>query len=117
MEDRGVVFRSFLREGQSGLNLDDFHRLASTFMKVLVGTSLTDGLNISSSKVLKQLKAGQVVELLEGPQADAESAGIQRVRIKTVIGATEGWATVKGNKGTVFLKECNAPPAQKEKVA
>jgi len=114
--DRTNVFQSCLGEGRSQLNIGDFGSLASTFMKVANATSLMDGISISSSKAVSKLKAGQVVELLEGPMADDENADISRVRVKTVVGDIEGWATVKGNAGTVFLKECNAPPAPKKKA-
>lgn len=112
-EDRSAVFRSCLKEGQSQLNLEDLNRLVSTFMKVVSATSLMDGLSISSSKALKTLKVGQVLEVLEGPKAD-DSSGLSRVRVKLIADGVEGWATTAGNAGTIFLKECDAPIAKEK---
>jgi len=114
-EDIAATFASFLREGSSQMNEKDFKKIASTYMKVVKATSLTNGLSVSSSKALKQLKVGQVLEVLEGPEKDDS---IKRVRVKmTSAGGVEGWATVMGNAGGVFLKDCDAPAPQKKKVA
>merc|ERR1712003_530747 len=43
--------------------------------------------------------------VLEGPQTD-EKTGLVRVRGKSMVDASEGWITVKGNQGTPFLDEC-----------
>jgi len=118
-EERAAIFKSFLREGQSVLKQEDITKLAACYYKVTKSTSLMDGLSVSTSKALKTLKIGQVVELIQGPEADSSVVGLIRIKVKTLVGLAEGWATVKGNAGTAFLVECDAPvpkvaPKQKE---
>jgi hypothetical protein len=114
-EDAALVFKAWLPEGEEKIPTESLRRFCTAYMKVVKPTPLTDGVSISSSKAKKQLKLGQVVEVLEGPKADGESS-IMRARVKTVAGDAEGWATVKGNAGTEFLKTC-AAPAVKDKPA
>lgn len=117
-EERATVFKSFLKEGKSALTQEDITKLAACYYKVTKSTSLMDGLSVSSSKALKTLKIGQVVELIQGPEADPSVEGLLRVKVKTLVGLAEGWATIKGNAGTAFLVECDAPApkaAPKEK--
>jgi hypothetical protein len=107
-EDRATVFRGYLKEGSSALDQEDIARMVTTFMKVMSATSLTAGLSVVNSKILRSLKSGQIVEVLEEAQVD-EDTKLSRARVKTVVGCIEGWVTLMGNKGTQFLKECDAP--------
>jgi len=45
-----------------------------------------------------------VVDVLEGPVED-ETAGVMRVRCVAKKDGVEGWATLKGNQGTLYLKD------------
>mmetsp|Transcript_29853 Transcript_29853/g.48160 ORF Transcript_29853/g.48160 Transcript_29853/m.48160 type:complete len:784 (-) Transcript_29853:104-2455(-) len=116
VEDLAEVFTSLLSEDSTQLKEDDIKRSFCPYLKVIGSTVLTDGLPIGTSKALKQLKVGQILELLEGPKAEAEGSKVKRARVKTLVGGAEGWATMVGSAGTTFLKECPAPAA-KEKSA
>jgi len=115
-EDCAAIFKALLSEGSSQLSEDDIKRAFCPYLKVVGATVLTDGLSIGSSKALKQLKVGQILELLEGPKADGEGTKVKRARVKTLVGGAEGWATMVGSAGSIFLKSCPAP-AGKEKSA
>jgi len=79
--------------------------LASTelYYKVVKNTVITADKGITS-KVARKLEIGEVVQLLEGPAQEGEGEnGLQRLRCKAAQDCQEGWVTVSGNKGTVFL--------------
>merc|ERR1719478_2122094 len=72
------------------------------FYKVVKATVLTDGVSIKSDTV-RRLEVGEPLEVLEGPTSD-EAADVSRVRCKAAKDGKEGWVTVAGNQGTVFLE-------------
>jgi hypothetical protein len=109
-EDCAAIFKTLLSEGSEKLSEDDIKRNFCPFLKVVGATVLSDGLSIGS-RALVQLKVGQILELLEGPKAEGDSSKVKRARVKTATGK-EGWATMVGSAGTVFLKECPAPAAK-----
>mmetsp|Transcript_81434 Transcript_81434/g.263765 ORF Transcript_81434/g.263765 Transcript_81434/m.263765 type:complete len:775 (-) Transcript_81434:67-2391(-) len=53
------------------------------------------------SSVLRRLKVGEVVEGLE---MEKTVEGVKRVRCRTVNDNQEGWTTISGSHGTVFLQ-------------
>mmetsp|Transcript_18280 Transcript_18280/g.42636 ORF Transcript_18280/g.42636 Transcript_18280/m.42636 type:complete len:708 (+) Transcript_18280:97-2220(+) len=103
-EDISIVWPG---PSSSLLSLADFRKMASVFMEAKRLTTVTDGLKVGDSKLLATVKVGEVVEVLEGPVADA-SSGLHRIRIRLRSGCT-GWATMAGSKGMVYLQETNAP--------
>jgi len=82
-----------------------FRQLASPRLRVARATPLTSGLAIAGGRSLRQLRAGEDLEALEGP-AREEKVGVMRVRVRAQRDGKVGWATLAGNAGTVFLKEC-----------
>merc|ERR1719145_477152 len=65
---------------------------------------MTENRTIMDSKQLRRLEADEVVEVLEGPMREA-AAEVLRVRVRAMRDDAEGWATIAGNQGTVFLRE------------
>jgi len=63
--------------------------------------AMTDEQDIKQCNVVKRLDKGEMFIALEDPVTDS-SAGITRVRGKTVKDEKVGWITVKGNAGTVY---------------
>ncbi|CAJ1356263.1 unnamed protein product [Effrenium voratum] len=75
-------------------------------IKVLVcrlSTALTTGLDVSSSKTVRKVEAGEVFEALEEAQED-EKRKLSRVKVRTYRDDKEGWVTLKGNSGTCFVE-------------
>lgn len=101
-----LFYASYVKGGEEGMSKTTFMMLSGSFMEVVKPTTLTDGLSISRSKVLKQVKPGDMLEALEGPMKD-DSVGVQRVKVRALVGEATGWVTLSGNAGTVFVRECS----------
>lgn len=101
------LFPGYLDEGCEKLSKEAFLRLVRLYHKVVKETAMTDSKNIKDSKTLRRLELNEVVEVLEGPLREG-SADVMRVRCKAMRDDMEGWATVAGNQGTVFLREGGA---------
>jgi len=106
-EDLETLFASCITNGGKAMSKEAFQQLAVPRMKVHKPTTLTSVLSIAEGKTLRALKVGEAVEALEGPVKE-EKAGLMRMRVKTVKDGKEGWATLAGNAGTIFLKENDA---------
>eukprot|EP00930_Biecheleria_cincta_P023468 TRINITY_DN1695_c0_g2_i1.p1 TRINITY_DN1695_c0_g2~~TRINITY_DN1695_c0_g2_i1.p1 ORF type:complete len:2308 (+),score=581.34 TRINITY_DN1695_c0_g2_i1:65-6988(+) len=77
------------------------------FAKMMVckqSIAITITFDIAAGKALRKLEVGEVLEVLEGPRSlDVHS--LSRVRVLAKKDGKEGWVTVQGNKGTVYLEE------------
>jgi len=78
--------------------------LTRQFYRVSGALVLTDNESLQS-KVICRLEVGDTLEALGAATKDA-SAGLERVRCRSVKDHKEGWATIVGNQGTVYLKPC-----------
>lgn len=85
-----------------------FVQLVSPRWQVAKGTTLTSGLGVSGSKRLRLLKVGEFLDTLEGPLKE-KATGLMRIRARASSDGQEGWATIAGNAGSEFLKECGQP--------
>lgn len=110
-----------------GISKDVFMKYVVLYFKVVKSIAFTDGCDISKCKTLRKAEEGEVVECLEGPVVD-EGSQMNRIRAKGTVDdvVTEGWITVSGSKGTVFLDKASKPivkkavekaPAAEEKTA
>eukprot|EP00451_Oxyrrhis_marina_P040677 CAMPEP_0204393728 /NCGR_PEP_ID=MMETSP0469-20131031/62472_1 /ASSEMBLY_ACC=CAM_ASM_000384 /TAXON_ID=2969 /ORGANISM="Oxyrrhis marina" /LENGTH=991 /DNA_ID=CAMNT_0051387815 /DNA_START=22 /DNA_END=2997 /DNA_ORIENTATION=- len=79
----------------------DFTPLSQQKYKVLKECPMHDGVDVLASKKVKVLAVGDVLVTNQAPVIDPK-LGVPRVNV--VAGNKEGWATVKGNQGTVFLQ-------------
>merc|ERR1719379_549701 len=52
--------------------------------------------------MVRELTVGEEVAVLEGPTVDGK-AQLERVKVKASDGS-EGWVSVKGNQGTIYLE-------------
>lgn len=84
--------------------LEDFIQLLKVYNKVVDQTVMTAGLSVRDSRIIRRMVPKEVLEVYEGPIEDPGS-GIMRVRAKALQDGAEGWVTVKGNQGTVYLEE------------
>lgn len=66
--------------------------------------ALTDVADIKECKVVRKLLKGEVLTVLDGPTSDANSS-VTRLRGKSLSDGAEGWVTVKGNAGGVYLEQ------------
>jgi len=82
----------------------EFMKMVAAEMEVIKEAAITGGLSMTKSKALRKLKKGEVLTVLEGPLQEP-AAKVMRVRVRSKTDGTEGWVTVAGNAGSVFLKE------------
>lgn len=83
---------------------DRFMELVRVFMKVAKDTVMTASLSIKGSKTMRRLELGEVVEVLEGPVKET-TVDVQRVFARVMKDNLEGWITLAGNQGSVFLED------------
>jgi len=80
-----------------------FEAMLSLSYKVVGPTVMTEG--IKADKVVGKVELGQVVELLEGPVKE-EELQVMRIRGRITVGDTvqEGWVSIAGNQGSIYLE-------------
>ena len=99
------LFTSLLEpDGPMKLSPEAFSRMVSVYYKVVKETPMTEKLEVNGSQTVHQLKVGEIVEMLEGPEKEA-SIKVFRAKGKVIGEDKEGWVTVAGNLGTIFLQE------------
>jgi len=103
--DLGDVFAGLCKEGAKTFTKEAFLQLVELRMQVVKATVLTQEAKLPGGDLIRNLKRDEVLEVLEGPCPDGSAAAVNRVRVKAAKDGKIGWATVAGNKGTVFLKE------------
>jgi len=97
-----------------------FAALMRCFFKVVKGTVLSETFDVKS-KTKRRLVVDEVVEVIEGPKKD--DVGLSRVRCASTSDSVEGWVTIAGNQGTVFLepggnlRKCVADVAMTEEAS
>lgn len=71
--------------------------------KVSKETNLTVELK-DEDKVVRQLKLGEVIEVVEWARTSSSALGITRIKAKAQSDGAVGWATIKDNTGSTFLE-------------
>jgi Ca2+-binding EF-hand superfamily protein len=104
--DLGRVFKHLDEDDEGALSKDRIFIIIRRLMKVSAETALCSGMSIKDkeTKTLRRMEVNEVVEVLEGPIED-DSAGVLRVRAVAMKDGVEGWVTLKGNQGTLYLTD------------
>lgn len=100
-DDARAAFKLLAGKDKTEIDKATFLRHARTLMKVVKTTAMTEGMCIKSSKTTRRLDVNDVVTVLEGPTWCEESWVL---RIHAKIQDSEGFVTVSGNQGSVFLR-------------
>eukprot|EP00930_Biecheleria_cincta_P057710 TRINITY_DN4359_c0_g3_i1.p1 TRINITY_DN4359_c0_g3~~TRINITY_DN4359_c0_g3_i1.p1 ORF type:complete len:1928 (+),score=567.13 TRINITY_DN4359_c0_g3_i1:69-5852(+) len=95
IEDGGVSKRSFIS-------------LAQKYYRVTTSIAITPDFDVGKGKMLRKAESDELIEVLEGPQTD-EKTSLSRVKGRALLDNIEGWISIKGNQGSVFLKEVEKP--------
>jgi len=88
------------------LSKDAFLRFASAHYYVVKEIAMTAEEAMTGAKPVRKLQVDEVIEVKEGPNKDDK--GITRLRGRAVKDGAEGWVSLVGNSGSVFLEECSA---------
>jgi len=97
-----------------GVSEQKFLGFVEVFYKVIKDTALCDKVDIKESATIRKLERKEVLKVLEGPTTD-EKYGMTRLRVQCLSDNATGWATAKGNQGTVFLEQTTRPADKTEK--
>lgn len=73
------------------------------YQRCIKEVKMTSDLDIGTGRVTKKLEFGDLLEVLEGPRPDP--LGLMRARCRVLADSKIGWVTMKGNEGTMFLKD------------
>lgn len=105
-EELKSLFRNLLEPHEVKISREVFLRIVKAYYKVVKETPMTEKLEVNGSQTVHQLKVGEILEMLEGPEKET-SLKVFRARGKVVGDENdkEGWVTIAGNQGTIFLQE------------
>jgi len=89
----------------------DGKSVASVAETLVVKSSvaMTDGRDIQTCKVVRKLEVG---EKFTTSSDQVEDGGVMRVKGTAVKDGKEGWCTVKGNKGSVYMESAGGPASK-----
>merc|ERR1712137_908181 len=102
-EGLSTLFLALADNGEGNISREGFLRLNRVYMKVVKETAMTNGISIKDSRTLRRLDVNEVVEVMEGPLRE-DTVEVMRVHAKALKDGSEGWITIAGNQGTVFLR-------------
>eukprot|EP00929_Paragymnodinium_shiwhaense_P092567 TRINITY_DN5251_c0_g1_i1.p1 TRINITY_DN5251_c0_g1~~TRINITY_DN5251_c0_g1_i1.p1 ORF type:complete len:2225 (-),score=881.17 TRINITY_DN5251_c0_g1_i1:74-6748(-) len=85
-----------------------FLQKLQVYYKCVRPITLTNTLDIKTSKALRQVQVGEVLEEVDGATGESNS-GVNRIRARAVTDGVTGWISLKGNQGTAFLEACEKP--------
>jgi len=66
--------------------------------------ALTTAFDIADCNAVRKLEVGEHLEQIEAPKED-EARKVTRVHVKCMSDGKQGWATMKGNQGTMYIAE------------
>jgi len=100
------VFKHIDEDEEGSLSKERLGFIIRRLMKVASETALSSGKSIKDKEsiTVRRLDLNEVVDVLEGPIED-ESSGVMRVHAKAMKDGAEGWVSVKGNQGTIYLTD------------
>jgi hypothetical protein len=82
--------------GENASESKDFYVCKSTI-------AMTDVSDLKTCKVLKKVVAGEVLQVTETESQDKD-LDMGRLKFRSTKDGKEGWVTVKGNQGTIYLE-------------
>ena len=103
--EAATVFEEFAKGGMYKIN---FLKAVQEYGVCIKEVTMTSSFSIDNSQKIRKLLKNENVEILEGPNEDAE-AKVARVRCRALKDGTVGWVTIKGNQGTAFLRPREKP--------
>jgi len=67
--------------------------------------AMTDVVDIKACKVLKKVVVGETLQLVADQAGESEQRkDLSRLKFRSARDGKEGWVTLKGNQGTVYLE-------------
>mmetsp|Transcript_23922 Transcript_23922/g.38200 ORF Transcript_23922/g.38200 Transcript_23922/m.38200 type:complete len:2017 (-) Transcript_23922:43-6093(-) len=93
-----------------GVSRRAFFKAVQRFYKVVKEIAMTPHFDVKDTKdkPVRKVDMDEVLEVIDGPKTDSKSA-LSRVKVKACVDGAEGWVTISGNQGKVFLEEEEKP--------
>lgn len=91
-----------------GLTRRTFAWVLATFFKALRDVTMTDEFEVQSTKKIRKLESGEVVEVLGEAKQDG-NLSIERVQCRALRDGIIGWATARSMAGTSDLELTHKP--------
>lgn len=115
-EELSAVFKAFNASGSGKMSAEEFQTQFRGFYMCKAHVSITDSLVVKNGKNLQKLEIGEVVQELQEPEKEP-TLNVMRARGKSKRTGREGFITVAGVQGTVYLEPYTPPPVStKEEV-
>eukprot|EP00927_Polykrikos_kofoidii_P065794 TRINITY_DN61510_c0_g1_i1.p1 TRINITY_DN61510_c0_g1~~TRINITY_DN61510_c0_g1_i1.p1 ORF type:complete len:2086 (-),score=507.96 TRINITY_DN61510_c0_g1_i1:169-6426(-) len=101
-ERRLAIFKRIDGDDKDGvISLEEFKAIFRQRSICMKEITITDGFDIADSKVVAKVAPGDEIEIFGIPKID--SAEMLRSPCRILPTGDEGWITVKGNQGTVYV--------------
>jgi hypothetical protein len=93
-----------------GISRRAFFKTVQRYYKVVKEIAMTPNFDVKDSKdkPVRKVEMDEVLEVVDGPKVDSKS-GLTRVKVKACVDGAEGWVSIAGNQGKVFLEEDEKP--------
>eukprot|EP00927_Polykrikos_kofoidii_P057622 TRINITY_DN5177_c0_g1_i5.p1 TRINITY_DN5177_c0_g1~~TRINITY_DN5177_c0_g1_i5.p1 ORF type:complete len:2021 (-),score=505.36 TRINITY_DN5177_c0_g1_i5:134-6160(-) len=102
-EQLKAAFARLLRDDTTEVPEAEFlDRLRNRYV-VLTQVSMTDSLTVKGGKTIRKLEENELVEAMEDPIKE-DNIGIMRLRAKAEKDDKEGYISLSGNQGTIYLE-------------
>ncbi|CAJ1374702.1 unnamed protein product, partial [Effrenium voratum] len=105
--DKDMSSVSALQGFEAGVTRSAFLDLVEEYRKCVKEVALTPALQVKGTPTRK-IEVDEVVQVLGQPSTD-EPGGLVRAPCRALRDNSEGWITMKGNQGTVFLERVRKP--------
>lgn len=102
-EELKRAYQALDDEGEGTVSSESLLSLTRMYMKVVKDIVVSAEIEIASD-AKRKLEFGEVVEVMSKTTQLEE--GLLRVKVKAIKDGVEGWSTVSGNQGTLYMKDC-----------
>uniref|UniRef100_A0A7S4WHN4 Uncharacterized protein n=1 Tax=Alexandrium monilatum TaxID=311494 RepID=A0A7S4WHN4_9DINO len=79
-------------------------KLSPAIYRCSEAIAMTDTADFGSCTMVRRIDAGEALELLDGEEEARPSEGGARRKFRACRDGAEGWVTVRGSQGTVYVK-------------
>jgi len=114
-DQQKAAFRSMLmKDGGAEISEAEFAPHFRSRYMVSCQVSMTDHLTVKGGKTVRKLEENEVVEALEEPVK--EGAGLLRVKARAEKDDKQGYVTISGNQGTLYLETYSQFTASQKEI-
>lgn len=99
-----------LAKGEDAISRFDFLAVVQRFYVAVKDVPLTTQFDVGpGDKPQRKIENGELLEALEGPPRPDTKRNMTRLRARAMSDGMEGWITMRGGQGTIFLERVEKP--------